>query len=863
MAEFSAPGKVVLCVGLWYDRRNMPKAACCFAPAGDKTGALPEQTKGNNGMNYSVMGLIALLILLIENQDILLNRARAFDRPAWRVYRQFLIAVLVYYIADILWGVVESLHLVVLIFADTSLYFIAIAAGVVCWTRYAIIFLEEESAFGRFFLLAGRVTASLTALLIALNVFFPIFFTVDASGTYHALGARYAALSCQILLLLLLSGYSSASILRRSVTPEQAQRYRTVTLFGLVMAVFLFGQLLYVYLPLYSLAYLLGTSLVRAVVISDEKEAYRRELEETAKIAELKRSITALLDNMPAMSFSKDARTGAYLACNQAFADYARKSSPAEVVGLTDYDIFDPQTAAHFVADDARALGMEQPLTFFEDVLDAAGNSRQFQTTKLKFTDAAGRLCLLGMSTDVTEMVKTRKEREQAQAESAVYESMVEALSGDYFNLFYVDLDTENYIEYGHRTQEGFRSSERRGHNFFQSSRKNALRLIYEEDQKAFLEAMDKERMVEAIDQHGTFLYIYRLLLGGVPTYVSMKATRISGDKSHIIIGISNVDAQMRDRAIAQRAKEEQKAYRRFTALSGNVIVSYLVDLEREHYVEFRSTKDYDQLGIAKDGDGFFRSASENSLRTVHPEDQDRFLACFTRENVLEEIARTGVFMLEYRLLAGGLPTYVHLKAAMVEEEGKSYLTVGLFDVDAQVLHEQEYVRKLEDARRLANRDELTGVKNKHAYAEAERALDAALAEHGEAALAVVICDLNDLKRVNDRQGHSAGDRYIRTACRIICNVFKHSPVFRIGGDEFAVLCQGHDYEHIEALLAAVEAENVKNQAAGGVQIACGMSRYQGGESVAEVFERADREMYLKKAEMKRLAVPVGTVERG
>jgi diguanylate cyclase (GGDEF)-like protein len=188
---------------------------------------------------------------------------------------------------------------------------------------------------------------------------------------------------------------------------------------------------------------------------------------------------------------------------------------------------------------------------------------------------------------------------------------------------------------------------------------------------------------------------------------------------------------------------------------------------------------------------------------------------------------------------------------------------VGLFDVDAQVLHEQEYVRKLEDARRLANRDELTGVKNKHAYAEAERALDAALAEQGEAALAVVICDLNDLKRVNDRQGHSAGDRYIRTACRIICNVFKHSPVFRIGGDEFAVLCQGHDYEHIEALLAAVEAENVKNQATGGVQIACGMSRYQGGESVAEVFERADREMYLKKAEMKRLAVPVGTVERG
>lgn len=49
--------------------------------------------------------------------------------------------------------------------------------------------------------------------------------------------------------------------------------------------------------------------------------------------------------------------------------------------------------------------------------------------------------------------------------------------------------------------------------------------------------------------------------------------------------------------------------------------------------------------------------------------------------------------------------------------------------------------------------------------------------------------------------GHQAGDEYIIGACRIICNKFKHSPVFRIGGDEFVAISEGEDYEHIDSIL--------------------------------------------------------------
>ena len=59
-------------------------------------------------MYYSAIGTLALLILLIENQDVLLNRRGDFSRPAWKVYRGFLAAVLVYYITDIIWGLLEA-----------------------------------------------------------------------------------------------------------------------------------------------------------------------------------------------------------------------------------------------------------------------------------------------------------------------------------------------------------------------------------------------------------------------------------------------------------------------------------------------------------------------------------------------------------------------------------------------------------------------------------------------------------------------------------------------------------------------------------------------------------------------------------
>ena len=305
--------------------------------------------------------------------------------------------------------------------------------------------------------------------------------------------------------------------------------------------------------------------------LQQENDRLKEEADAHRKIMELKKSVTDLLTNMPAMTFSKDVVTRKYLACNQAFADYAHKETPEGVVGLTDFEIFDESTALHFIEDDKKALLMDRPYIFYEDVPDAAGNPRQFQTTKLKFTDDTGRECLLGLCQDVTDAMRIKR----------------------------------------------------------------------------------------------------------------------------------------------------------------------------------------------------------------------------------------------------------------------------------------EYTEKLALVQNMAEVDALTGIKNKNAYKERENLMNQRIQDHRQPEFAIVVLDVNDLKKINDTEGHEAGDKYICDACEIICRTFKRSPVYRVGGDEFVVISQDEDYARSEELVDIIAKHNGEAVSKGGVIIACGMAKYDKEDCVAEVFEAADKKMYENKKYLK------------
>ncbi|SFG62165.1 GGDEF domain-containing protein [Oribacterium sp. WCC10] len=102
---------------------------------------------------------------------------------------------------------------------------------------------------------------------------------------------------------------------------------------------------------------------------------------------------------------------------------------------------------------------------------------------------------------------------------------------------------------------------------------------------------------------------------------------------------------------------------------------------------------------------------------------------------------------------------------------------------------------------KIANYDPLTGVKNKHAYIDAEAKLNSLIEENESPDFAIIVFDLNGLKTINDTLGHQAGDQFIKDGCSLICDYFKHSPVYRIGGDEFVAIAQDHDYLHLDEIM--------------------------------------------------------------
>lgn len=173
--------------------------------------------------------------------------------------------------------------------------------------------------------------------------------------------------------------------------------------------------------------------------------------------------------------------------------------------------------------------------------------------------------------------------------------------------------------------------------------------------------------------------------------------------------------------------------------------------------------------------------------------------------------------------------------------------------IEAGLRRELRQKEQLKSVTQIAYTDALTGVKSKHAYLEAEERLDQGIADHSVTEFAIVLFDLNNLKGINDNLGHEIGDRYIKEACRIICERFKHSPVYRIGGDEFVAVLEGGDYDNRGALLAAFEKQMDANLAQGKIAVASGCASFDpsADKRAHAVLERADSKMYQRKKRMK------------
>lgn len=194
---------------------------------------------------------------------------------------------------------------------------------------------------------------------------------------------------------------------------------------------------------------------------------------------------------------------------------------------------------------------------------------------------------------------------------------------------------------------------------------------------------------------------------------------------------------------------------------------------------------------------------------------------------------------------------YVVFLATM--KEGAYYMA-NLTRAKNEIKEKEEQINYLGNA---ALKDAMTGVGNKAAYEEAMGELQTQI-DTEEAKFGIVMVDVNNLKYINDTYGHEKGDLYLKGSCRMVCDIYKKSPVFRIGGDEFVVILRGKDYERGQVLYAKLmiafnnSYKQLKADDWERYTASMGMAEWRPGDRSPDVvFKRADELMYENKKRFK------------
>ena len=154
--------------------------------------------------------------------------------------------------------------------------------------------------------------------------------------------------------------------------------------------------------------------------------------------------------------------------------------------------------------------------------------------------------------------------------------------------------------------------------------------------------------------------------------------------------------------------------------------------------------------------------------------------------------------------------------------------------------------------------DALTSVRNKGGYDDYILHLKERIKKKDVVEFGICMFDCDNLKVINDKYGHEKGDVYLKTAAKAICEVFQHSPVFRIGGDEFTLILLNEDFKNRTELinLFKVNCNTVNEQAKNDweqihISIGLAISELSNMASVDDVMRKADQLMYENKRKRK------------
>ncbi len=440
----------------------------------------------------------------------------------------------------------------------------------------------------------------------------------------------------------------------------------------------------------------------------------------------------------------------------------------------------------------------------------------------------------------------TRKDKE-------TYDNIARTLAGDFEAIFYITLETGEYKVYATSAEHDSLNAKVLGKDFFAETRANVKKYAHPDDQEYAESWFYKDTLLEKLEGRWSFSFKYRIMVGDEARFFLFTVMKTSDDK-HLVLCEKDIQDEITAEKLYQEERKRNLTYTHIAeSLADNYDVIYYVDAIDSGYTTYVTGEIFGQELTEGKGDDFFADCMEHITGMVHKNDREMVRAFLNRDRLISALQRHKSTAIDFSLTIGGKTRYARMTVRKTNDE--SHFLICVENNDAEVRKEKKVLKALNNEKELARRDELTGVKNRTAYLELDKSLQDSMDKgEEELAFAIIVCDSNNLKLINDTLGHVAGDEYIRDSAKILCDIFDHSPVFRIGGDEFAVYLTGRDYRDRQSLMQKLRNLILKNKAGGtGPVLASGMAEYDREKDtfVSEVFARADKEMYEDKQRLK------------
>lgn len=222
---------------------------------------------------YSVLGLIAIAVQLIINFKVMFKPEQNSIQKAASKYRWLMLTIFAYYITDALWGILAGMNWIPALFIDTTVYYVAMSAAIVCYYRYIVEYLEMKGWWGRIFNCIGIGFFILENIFLVVNFFYPCFFWFDENDAYIAGNVRYIALWVQVGMFAFSSLVTCIEAIRSKNSGNK--RFLAIFFFSLTMLVAILFQEKYPLLPFYAVGCLLGSCILHVYVAGDELDEYR------------------------------------------------------------------------------------------------------------------------------------------------------------------------------------------------------------------------------------------------------------------------------------------------------------------------------------------------------------------------------------------------------------------------------------------------------------------------------------------------------------------------------------------------------------------------------------------------------------